>query len=90
MERIEVQPYIFLVAISFGDHTLHHLFPTIDHSKLPLIHDIFHQTLKEFNVRFNVNSIGGMAFGMIRQIGRTKVHSDRRKQFKTIKEEKSE
>ncbi len=29
---------LFLVATTFGDHLLHHLFPTVDHSKLGLLY----------------------------------------------------
>ncbi len=29
---------LFLVATTFGDHLLHHLFPSVDHSKLGLLY----------------------------------------------------
>ncbi len=29
---------LLLGATSFGDHLLHHLFPTVDHSKLALLY----------------------------------------------------
>lgn len=33
---------------NFGDHALHHLFPTLDHGLLPELYDIFFKTLLEF------------------------------------------
>ena len=36
----------FLVATTFGHHTLHHLFPTVDHSKLHLLYPILEETCK--------------------------------------------
>ena len=53
-DRKEVQGNLFLVAISFGDHGLHHLFPTVDHSKLPYLHEVFWKTVDEFKLRWEV------------------------------------
>ena len=44
--------YYFLVATTFGHHTLHHLFPTVDHSKLHLLYPVFEETCKEFGLTF--------------------------------------
>ncbi|KAK5641847.1 hypothetical protein RI129_010394 [Pyrocoelia pectoralis] len=41
----------FLVLISFGDHALHHLFPTLDHGLLHHLYPIVEETLKEFNIK---------------------------------------
>lgn len=38
----------FLALVGFGDHALHHLFPTLDHFILPKLYDIFFETLLEF------------------------------------------
>ncbi|KAL7631277.1 UNVERIFIED_CONTAM: hypothetical protein RMT77_018411 [Armadillidium vulgare] len=43
---------LFLIAISFGNHSLHHLFPTVCHSKLFLFQDVFLETCKEFGINY--------------------------------------
>ncbi|RXG67352.1 cytochrome b5-related protein [Armadillidium vulgare] len=45
---------VFLASISFGNHTLHHLFPTVDHSKLPYLQEALLETCKEFDIKFEV------------------------------------
>ena len=37
---------------TLGDHLLHHLFPTVDHSKLHHLYPAFWQTCKEFGVTY--------------------------------------
>lgn len=44
---------LFLATTSFGNHALHHLFPTVDHSKLPLLLPTYIETCKEFGIVFN-------------------------------------
>ena len=48
MERQELRGNTFLALANFGDHALHHLFPTLDHGLLPQLYDMFFQTLVEF------------------------------------------
>lgn len=48
MERQEIRGNAFFGLTSFGDHCLHHLFPTLDHGILPQLYDIFYETLVEF------------------------------------------
>lgn len=38
----------FLVLTHFGDHVLHHLFPTLDHGLLPALYPILYETLDQF------------------------------------------
>lgn len=47
---------LFMASTSFGNHTLHHLFPTVDHSKLPLLLPAFLETCEEFGVKFEVST----------------------------------
>jgi hypothetical protein len=44
----EVHKNLFVVLTTFGDHSLHHLFPSVCHSKLPNLEAVFKETLKEF------------------------------------------
>lgn len=43
---------LLLTVTSFGNHVLHHLLPTVDHSKLPLVHDVYIKTCKEYGIDF--------------------------------------
>ncbi|CAH1109796.1 unnamed protein product [Psylliodes chrysocephalus] len=54
MDHKEVCGNHFLVLIHFGDHCLHHLFPTLDHGTLEHLYPIFEEVLKKFdaNLRF--------------------------------------
>jgi hypothetical protein len=44
----------YLFFAGFNDHVLHHLFPTIDGSKLKLVRDIFEFTINEFDLDYKV------------------------------------
>jgi hypothetical protein len=59
---------LFLTSISFGDHTLHHLFPTVDASKLPHLYPTFLETCKEFNVNFSFLPTKQLVCGMYTQL----------------------
>lgn len=48
MERQELRGNTLLTLTNFGDHALHHLFPTFDHGLLPKLYDMFFETLLEF------------------------------------------
>lgn len=48
MERQELRGNTLLALANFGDHALHHLFPTLDHGILPELYDVFFETLSEF------------------------------------------
>lgn len=55
-DRMEVTGNLLMVLTTFGDHTLHHLLPTVDHSKLNSLYPVFLETCKEFNVPFSFMS----------------------------------
>ncbi|XP_049529706.1 cytochrome b5-related protein-like [Anopheles darlingi] len=50
VERKGVEGSLLKVLTTFGDHYLHHLFPTLDHAILPQLNDVFLETCHEFNV----------------------------------------
>ena len=58
----------FLVATSFGHHTLHHLFPTVDHSKLHLLYPILEETCFEFGIKYETKPQWDMLKGMHQQL----------------------
>lgn len=56
MDRKEIIGSHFLVLTNFGDHALHHLFPTIDHGRLKYLYPIFTKTCEQFGIRHRITS----------------------------------
>lgn len=48
MDRQELRDNTLLALANFGDHAIHHMFPTVNHGILPQLYDIFFETLLEF------------------------------------------
>lgn len=48
IDRKELRGNTLLALTNFGDHALHHLFPTLDHGVLPDLYDVFFETLLDF------------------------------------------
>ncbi|XP_037796553.1 cytochrome b5-related protein-like [Penaeus monodon] len=71
-DRVEVTGNLFLVATVFGDHSLHHLLPTVDHSKLKYVYPVFLETCKEFNMPFSLKSQWEMVCGKYLQLANNK------------------
>ena len=61
----------FLILTTFGDHGLHHLFPTVDHGQLSHLYDVFERTCEEFGVRYRYFSLWEMFSGQHQQMGRS-------------------
>ena|SRR3990167_1008836 len=70
-DRKDVTGNLFLVVTMFGDHTLHHLFPTVDHSKLKYLYPVLIETCKDFNIDFKFYSIFELALGKYKQLARS-------------------
>lgn len=70
VERDEPINYIFLTMATFGDHTLHHLFPALDHSLIPLLQNIYEDTCKEFGLDLTPKSTVAIARGQFKQLVR--------------------
>lgn len=47
-KREAVHGWLLPILTTFGDHPLHHLFPTVCHSKLGYLRGEFERTLEEF------------------------------------------
>lgn len=71
-DRVEITGNLFLVATTFGDHSLHHLLPTVDHSKLKYVYPVFLETCKEFNIPFSFLSQWDMVCGKYLQLANNK------------------
>lgn len=69
-QRNEPADIISLAIVTFGDHTLHHLFPTLDHSLIPLLQEIFEDTCKEFDLDLTPKSYTSIMCGQFKQLVR--------------------
>lgn len=70
MDRADIKGSEFLVLTHFGEHALHHLFPTLDHAILPHLHDVFYETLEEFEYAIRDCSWFEHIIGQHRQLAR--------------------
>lgn len=59
-----------ITLTSFGDHTLHHLFPALDHAYHPALYNILAETCNEFNVRFEIRSTNETLWSVVEQVSR--------------------
>lgn len=69
-ERPAVNSSLFAALTNFGYHGLHHLFPAVDHSRLPLLYPALKKTCEEFRVSFAEYSLLEMYKGQFLQIAR--------------------
>lgn len=70
MDRHEINASQFLVLTNFGEHGLHHLFPTLDHAILKQIWPILMKTTEEFNIALRVTSQVELMKGQFQQLVR--------------------
>lgn len=69
-DRKEVAGHHFLVLVTFGDHALHHLFPTLDHGMLKHLYPVVLETIKEFKLDLRMKSTVDMFTGFFKQVAR--------------------
>ncbi|XP_014281219.1 cytochrome b5-related protein isoform X2 [Halyomorpha halys] len=69
-DRVEIKGSFFLVLVLFGDHTLHHLFPTIDHAYLDDLYPELERTYKDFGIQHNMTTISDLIIGQFKQLAR--------------------
>jgi fatty acid desaturase len=60
-----------LVLSRYGDHALHHLFPTVDHCRLRALYPVFRETLAEFGIEYRFTTAWELFKGSFRQMART-------------------
>lgn len=68
-DRTDIQG-LFLTLTTYGEHALHHLFPTLDHGLLAHLHPIFMSTCIDFGIEWKLFSSMELFFGTLRQISR--------------------
>jgi len=62
-ERTAVVGCLPLTLTLFGDHGLHHMFPTVDHSKLAQLYPVFERVCGQFGVRYRYFTMSEMVAG---------------------------
>ena len=72
VDRNEIMGNRFFGLILYGEHTLHHFFPTVDFCHLQDLTPIFHETLKEFGIELNQKPIFEVVSGTFFQLARSK------------------
>lgn len=70
VERRDIQGNHFMVLTNFGDHVLHHLFPTLDHGILNDLYPILYETMEEFKVDLRFENFFQLIAGQHRQVAR--------------------
>ena len=73
IDRKDIKGNQFMVLTNFGEHTLHHLFPTLDHGLLPQLEPIFLETCNEFKTELREYPWYKLIIGQFQQLTRTKV-----------------
>lgn len=63
-----IQGSLAYIITHFGDHVLHHLFPTVDHALLPGLRKIFLETCKEFEAEMKSYSWFSHIVGQHKQL----------------------
>ncbi|XP_075972013.1 cytochrome b5-related protein-like [Anticarsia gemmatalis] len=78
LDRKDVNANTFAVVTLFGDHALHHMFPTLDHALLKYLHPIFIDLCEKYQANYRVSTQFKMVLGQIKETMRT--------EFKTVEE----
>lgn len=71
VNRIEADHNLFATLAYFGDHTIHHMFPSLDHSLLPQLYEIFIETCIEFQEDLRKCSMIEAMIAQFQQLSRT-------------------
>jgi hypothetical protein len=67
----EYRKNTWVILVTFGEHCLHHLFPTVCHSKLHHIKPALEQTLRDFSEEFPPMFQWELYLGCFQQLART-------------------
>lgn len=72
IDRSDIKHSRFLNLAMFGHHTLHHMFPTVDHSLLPQLNELFLDTCREFGIQLREFPWWPLIVGQFHQLQREK------------------
>lgn len=70
IDREDLKGNHFLGLTNFGDHILHHLFPTLDHGQLKSLYSVLYETVSEFQVEARVQHWPTLIVGQHQQLAR--------------------
>lgn len=86
IDREDIKGSQFIVLTHFGEHVLHHMFPTLDHGLLPQLNGIFVRTCHDFEVEMRDYPWYKLISGQFLQLANTKMSllSDKGKYNKDI------
>lgn len=73
-DRSDIKGSQFMVLTNFGDHALHHLFPTLDHGILPQFYPILTKTLEDFREELRECTFLEQIIGQNKQLLRTEAN----------------
>lgn len=71
IERVEANSNLFTSLAYFGDHILHHFFPSLDHAILPELQETLVETCKEFQEELREYSMLDAIIGQFQQLSRS-------------------
>ncbi|XP_028025956.1 cytochrome b5-related protein-like [Bombyx mandarina] len=71
MDRTDINGNLFKVMTFFGDHALHHLFPTLDHAVLPYLYPVFLDLCQKYRANFRMTSSLDLFIGQIKMTLKT-------------------
>lgn len=71
IEREPANANLFISLTNFGDHMLHHMFPSLDHSVLRHLRNTLVETCNDFKEDFRKCSVYDAMFGQFQQLSRT-------------------
>ncbi|XP_075971562.1 cytochrome b5-related protein-like [Anticarsia gemmatalis] len=66
MDRTDINGNLFKVMTFFGDHAMHHLFPTVDHAYLSHLYPIFLRNCQKFKANFRMTSSIDLFIGQLK------------------------
>ncbi|CAH0605491.1 unnamed protein product [Chrysodeixis includens] len=66
MDRTDINGNLFKVMTFFGDHALHHLFPTLDHGLLEHLYPVFLDHCEKFKANFRMTSSFDLFLGQLK------------------------
>ncbi|XP_060801857.1 cytochrome b5-related protein [Amyelois transitella] len=75
LDRKDINGNTFAVMTFFGEHTLHHMFPTLDHGILKYLKPIFLEHCEKYQANYKVSTQFQMVIGQIRENLRTEFKS---------------
>ncbi|XP_063360594.1 cytochrome b5-related protein-like [Cydia amplana] len=79
VERIDYTGNLFKSLTRFGDHFLHHLFPTLDHAELKHLYPVVLEHCKKFQVELRTTTFYQAFKNQYKQLLRTKPHDFKEK-----------